>query len=116
VVAAINAIPYAKRLRYRQPLQGYRPIVPVSALAGRSVEAYLLTTDRMGVILVHMEGVQPASTRRSRGLPVISPIASVLRVAREMGHPTCALTQRNLPLVAPLRDPGWRRSPRSATS
>jgi hypothetical protein len=33
--------------------------VPASALPGRSFEAYLLTTDRVGVIVVHMEGIQP---------------------------------------------------------
>lgn len=143
VVAAINAIPYAKRNRYRQALyflaatypalnrhllfwpapgranaalyvrkampvlasqelRDYRPIVPDSALLGRSVEAYLLNTDRVGVIVVHMEGVQPGFDIQVEAIPVISHIASVLRVAREMGHPIRALTQRNQPLVAPL--------------
>ena len=145
VVAAINAIPYAKRTRYRQPLyflaatypalnrhllfwpapgranaalyvrkampvpasqelRDYRPIVPDSALMGRSVEAYLLNTDRVGVIIVHMEGVQPGFDIQIEGASVISHIASMLRVAREMGHPIRALTQRNLPLVGPLDD------------
>ena len=143
VVSAINAIPYAKRTRYRQALyflaatypalnrhllfwpapgranaalyvrkampvpasqelRDYRPIVPDSALLGKSVEAYLLNTERVGVIVVHMEGVQPGFDTQVEGTSVISHITSVLRVAREMGHPICALTQRNLPLVAPL--------------
>jgi hypothetical protein len=51
-----------------------------------------------------MEGVQPGFETQVEGTSVISHIESMLRVAREMGHPIRALTQRNLPLVAPLDD------------
>jgi hypothetical protein len=143
VVQAINAMPAAKRARYRQPLYflaatypalnrhllhwhapgranaamyarigrpdnyqathvGFRPLVPESALLGRSLEAYLLNTERVGVLLVHLEGVHDGYETLVEGLPVSSHIASVLRVARAMGCSIRNLTQQSRPLVVPL--------------
>jgi hypothetical protein len=139
VVNAINAIPHAKRARYRraiyflaatypalarhlihwhapgranvamytrtalpanyEPWQPhFRRVVPQSALLGRTAEAYLLNTANVGVLIIHMQHVQPGFETLIEGAPVIQHMVSVLSVARELNAPVAVLTQGNPPL------------------